>query len=174
MEHFDPGLFYICKAVNSLGESNAISSASNFKYLPVIGTTLAFCFMLMGELYNPKLMILIRFLVVGLGMKNHGFFDSKCCLVQKKLKINKRTLWILWPGTDGRSFETCRMSAEPCWVAILNSILVESPKRIGEHRRHQHWEGHIIKLKLFRTLFNHKFHIYLHQKFLRIFKKLFQ
>ena len=91
MEHFDPGLFYICKAVNSLGESNAISSASNFKYLPVIGTTLAFCFMLMGELYNPKLMILIRFLVVGLGMKNHGFFDSKCCLVQKKLKINKRT-----------------------------------------------------------------------------------
>ena len=59
MEHFDPGLFYICKAVNSLGESNAISSANNFKYLPVIGTTLAFCFMLMGKLANLKLVILI-------------------------------------------------------------------------------------------------------------------
>ena len=59
MEHFDPGIFYICKAVNSLGESNAISSANNFKYLPVIGTTLAFCFMLMGKLSNLKFVILI-------------------------------------------------------------------------------------------------------------------
>ena len=47
-EHYDSGLFYICKAVNPLGESNAISSANNFKYLPIIGTTLALCFMLMG------------------------------------------------------------------------------------------------------------------------------
>ena len=63
-----------------------------------------------------------RFLVVGLGMKNHGFFDSKCCLVQKKLKINKRTFGILWPGTGGRSLETCRTSTEPCLVPILNSV----------------------------------------------------
>ena len=63
-------------------------------------------------------------------MKNHGFFDSKCCLVQKKLKINKRKFWILSSGAirDFRSSGTV-----PWTLVIINSEFYSS--RITETYR---------------------------------------